>query len=374
MPATFRTLTYLPAGFGATTQGGAGGSVHYVENLEDSGPGSLRYLLQAPGPKNIRFRVGGTITNRTPLSIEHGRLSIKGGTAPPPGITLVGEELRIQGSDVLIEHLRVRTGDVVPARDGFANRDAITIGHPDREVQRVVLNQCSLSFAVDENFSIVHPNTHDITVQNCLIAYALASLQHPKGRHSMSALIQGAELARNVSFHHNILAHGNQRNPKIAGARVIDFRQNLVYNWGSIPLEIDQRGNQVNIVENLFLRGVDSNTKITQPVIFDLDEVRDSLVYLRGNRCPPFPFPGPAWNLVGSRQNLPVPMTFRADQPFPAPEIPHIPMGSLQDYLRSHCGAFLPVRDEIDLRVVQEIQSGTGSIWTGEAYRTWLAS
>src|SRR5262245_33482363 len=49
-------------GFGTTTVGGRGGNVVFVDNLADSGAGSLRQALElATGPRTVIFRVAGTI-------------------------------------------------------------------------------------------------------------------------------------------------------------------------------------------------------------------------------------------------------------------------------------------------------------------------
>jgi hypothetical protein len=53
-------------GFARNVTGGAGGEICWVENLDDSGPGSLRSCAEADGPRWIRFNVYGEIATETP--------------------------------------------------------------------------------------------------------------------------------------------------------------------------------------------------------------------------------------------------------------------------------------------------------------------
>src|SRR5690348_14649325 len=69
-------------GAGAMSQGGRGGRVIHVTNLDDSGPGSLRDALEADGPRTVVFDVSGTIPLSKRIIITNGRGTVAG--QPPP--------------------------------------------------------------------------------------------------------------------------------------------------------------------------------------------------------------------------------------------------------------------------------------------------
>src|SRR3954471_24606469 len=97
-------------GAGRFSQGGRGGQVIFVTNLEDSGPGSLRAAVEAKGARTILFRVSGTIKLAKPLRVREGRVTIAGQSAPGDGITLRDHPLEIDADDVVIRYLRSRLG------------------------------------------------------------------------------------------------------------------------------------------------------------------------------------------------------------------------------------------------------------------------
>lgn len=72
-------------GFGANAQGGRGGRVIFVTNLNDNGPGSLRAAVNAKGPRYVLFRVSGVIELDGSLVITEPYLTIAGQTAPRRG-------------------------------------------------------------------------------------------------------------------------------------------------------------------------------------------------------------------------------------------------------------------------------------------------
>ena len=98
-------------GWAKTTVGGRGGRIIRVTNLEADGPGSFKAALEAKGPRIVVFEVGGVIDmKRKELNIREPHLTIAGQTAPSPCITLIKTGLNIRASQVIVRHIRVRTG------------------------------------------------------------------------------------------------------------------------------------------------------------------------------------------------------------------------------------------------------------------------
>jgi len=123
-------------------------------------PASLRDAVEASGARIVVFRIDGMIEQHTPLKITKSFITIAGQSAPGGGITLSGEEVRVQTHDVVIRHLRIRTGDLVPPVDGWDNRDVINFGAPDNVggTWNVVVDHCSLSWSVDETLTTLVPD------------------------------------------------------------------------------------------------------------------------------------------------------------------------------------------------------------------------
>ena len=79
--------------------------------------------------------------------------------------------IRIQASDVLIQHVRVRVGDDPNGPDPD-NRDALKIeGTTTKPVKNIVIDHCSFSWAIDEIASIWGPHDN-ITFANNIFAEA----------------------------------------------------------------------------------------------------------------------------------------------------------------------------------------------------------
>jgi pectin methylesterase-like acyl-CoA thioesterase len=211
-------------GSGALTPGGRGGDVYHVTNLNDSGPGSLRDAVQTTGgPRTIVFDVSGTIYLQTKLSINKPFLTLAGQTAPGDGITVAGWTTAVTDThDVIVRYMRFRPGDINCPNyqdDGFT---------VDRSTN-VIADHVSASWSVDETLSVTESDK--VTVQWSLITESMKNSCHIKGAHGYGSLIRyGNGL---ITYHHNLYAHHDSRNPRLGDNIGLDFVNNIVYDWGS---------------------------------------------------------------------------------------------------------------------------------------------
>ena len=114
-PASHRQLAFPSAeGYGRFAQGGRGGRVIAVTNLNDTGPGSLRAAVEAEGPRTVVFNVSGRIVLQSKLIVRQGnsQLTVAGQTAPGLGICISNYNFGMLGArDVIIRYVRVRPGN-----------------------------------------------------------------------------------------------------------------------------------------------------------------------------------------------------------------------------------------------------------------------
>ncbi len=264
VPAMGQLLTAFPGaeGAGKWTVGGRGGRVIPVTNLKDSGSGSLRAAVEASGRRTVVFRVGGTIFLKSPLRVREPYLTLAGQTAPGEGITVAGHEFRIEAGQVIVRYLRFRPGDV--ARKDV---DAVSVV----KGRNIILDHLSASWGVDETLSI-GADAREVTVQWCLISESLHDSVHSYGEpHGKGSLLRGRNGAR-MSFYHNLYAHHADRVPMLQGldpaARDplgiwLDFRNNVIYDWGSVEESWEAAGAnrndkaaaRSNFVNNAYLSG-----------------------------------------------------------------------------------------------------------------------
>jgi hypothetical protein len=359
----------------AQTDGGRGGAVVRVTSLSADGPGSFRAAIERKGARIIVFEVGGVIDlGMTTLTIREPHLTIAGQTAPSPGITLIRGGIDIATHDVIVRHIRVRTGASGQAKRSGWEADAMsTVG-----ARNVVVDHCTMTWGLDENLSASGPRftgqsvddwragtSRNITFSYNILAESLADSSHPKGEHSKGSLIH--DNATGILIYRNLYAHNYERNPLLKGGAQAAVVNNLIFNPGAQAvhynlMDLEWTGKQpvtgeLTAVGNVLRAGFSTRDDIAFLTIGGVGDLR-----YHGRD-----------NLAVGRSGKPLPMFGRyttsnakiveAQRPIVWPAgLDVLPASQVETHVLRFAGARPWDRDAHDLRVVFDVAEGRGEI------------
>ncbi len=220
--------------------------IYHVTNLDDSGDGSFRDAVSQSN-RIIVFDVAGNIMLENKIIVKSSNLTILGQTAPGEGVCIGGNSVQFEYADnIIIRYLRFRSGEG-SYEDSLGGKGC----------SNVIIDHCSISWSVDELLSWY--GSTDFTAQWNIISEALRKSTHAKGTHGYGGLWGGT----NASFHHNLLANNESRNPRIGSTEtlrasvpdteaLIDVRNNVIYSWSKNAGYGGENGVRVNFVNNYF--------------------------------------------------------------------------------------------------------------------------
>ena len=273
--ALFSQVPAFPGaeGGGMYATGGRGGTVYYVNTLDDNSngsattrEGSLRWCVGRTGKRIILFKVGGTIMLKSNLDIKNGDVTIAGQSAPGDGVCIGNFPVNISASNVIVRYLRFRMGD-----DAVASGGADALG--GRFFKNVIVDHCSISWSTDECASFY--NCDYFTLQWSIISESLRLSNHDKGAHGYGGIWGGT----NASFHHNLLAHHSSRTPRFGPGledppftEKVDHRNNVNYNYGNT---YGGEAMDINLINNFYKPGPMTLTKTGRGRIISLDKSKD---------------------------------------------------------------------------------------------------
>ncbi|WP_320020073.1 pectate lyase [Labilibaculum manganireducens] len=362
-------------GHGKYVTGGRGGKVIYVTNLSDNDQkGSLRYAINQTGARIILFKISGTIQLKSNLKITSNNITIAGQTAPGDGICLRDYPVIISCDNVIIRFMRFRMGDA-------AKQENDVLGGRFRE--NIIVDHCSMSWSTDECVSFYA--NENFTLQWSIISESLRNSVHEKGAHGYGGVWGG----KNASFHHNLLADHDSRNPRLgeyAGDKfalidLVDLRNNVIYNWGGNSC-YGGEGMNVNIVNCYYKPGLaTSSSKSTRIVSIDkytknnTSEIYDiwGHFYIDGNiiegveEASEDNWTYGVYNQFASKYGSlsdEEKDAIKANISFDSGEITTHTADEAYKRVLDYAGASL-MRDAVDKRIIDDVRNGTASVMDG---------
>jgi hypothetical protein len=243
--------------------------------------------------------------------------------------------------------MRFRPGEI-----DSIETDALTI----KKSNSVIVDHCSMSWSTDETCSC-YDNTN-FTLQWCIISESLNKSVHHKGEHGYGGIWGG----KNATFHHNLLAHHNSRNPRLNGSRYhkqpktekAELINNVIYNWKMKCIYGGEEG-EYTIAGNYFKPGPATGKSESGCILEPWDPF--STYYFNQNYIDGNPDLSKN-NSQAIDKEHPLPNEFLSKSPLLISDlIPSSPKEAYNNVL-NHAGASL-FRDTVDRRIIAEVRNGT---------------
>ena len=401
-------------GAGSHTTGGRGGQVVHVTNLNPSGPGSLQDAVSEAN-RIVVFDVSGIIDlaagrsdkegkkgKGANISVSQPHITIAGQTAPGEGICLKGGTLHVSASDVMVRYLRSRRGFVQDGNTG----DCIDVKSPrtdapqtgagssaevfekkrlkkeargkgdklkvPADMENIVIDHCSTSWATDENLSVTHPNHSTVSWSIAAEGLDYANAKQTPPNHSEGSLWGCSTADGRSTMHHMLYAHNRLRNPRTTGGGdvppVLSFYNSVVYDWSENASHTGKERVLLNWLNNYFKPGPSTPAEVRSRM-FEWSADPASRIYASGNivegseeltrdnKLAVF-FHDKKFKGV-SEADL---AAMKVDQALPdGPAQPESARDAFESVLED-VGATLPSRDAVDLRITKAVRAGSGKV------------
>jgi len=381
-------------GGGATATGGRGGRTIIVTNTNATGNGSLYAALMETGKRTIVFQTSGIIdwssianeeSNDGLVKIKNGDLTVAGQTSPGYGIVIKKGQLLLEANNIIIRYITVRPGYDVERRRAWGIATMYGGNH--------ILDHVSISWANDDSVGIWNYGTgnleaNDITLQNSIIAEGL----YPSGNvwGGSKAIIIGSDDNQyfgNVSIHHNLISHFNERMPLLKNEKS-EVINNLINNGYNVT-SMTWGGGRFDFINNVYKRasvsgrteiGADQNHLNPNSSEYpDQGLPGDPSIYVSGNKGWTQSNPmGEQWIMVSHDPygvKVPASPTWRRSTPNPPYLYPItiIPTLNLESSLLHHVGNsryidgngnWINRNDKVDTRIINDYLNGTGGLVT----------
>ena len=349
-------------GYGRCAQGGRGGVVVDVTNLNDSGPGSLRDCAQVmSGRRTCRIMVAGTVSlGGYDITIRNDNVTIDGSAYP---MALKDGGIAVRANHTIIRHLRVRPGPYSWITRGYNANGIVYLSREDGSgTWDHIADHVSVSWTTDDSIGVIN-GAKNITIQDSIIAEGLISGAKCSNCSSKGILV-GTGNKETLSVLRTLSAHVFLRFPNATGGE-IDWVNNVDYNSSGVTSQIVPYywPVHINMVGNYYKDGPTSRAynggfNLTYNVIRTMGSFAYSAqsgIYVAdniGRHCnagdPPKCI---IWGDNGG-------ITIQA-QRYPHPQMSTVSAAAAYDLVLNNSGA--KPRDAADARVVSDVRNGTGA-------------
>jgi pectate lyase len=408
-------------GGGATSVGGRGGTVCEVTNLNDSGPNSLRDCLTRSGPRTVVFRVGGYIHLLSGIYITNPYITIAGQTAPGGGITIAGDQMNTDSMiyiithDVTVRYIRQRIG-VGPGHSGGPSAGVVGFFIGNDDVYNVILDHISQSWSDNKPiilYSNYGPGVHNFTNQWSMQNEGMAAVPNSIRSGSQATCSGSGVNSADPNFvltnehdddwHHNFWSNCTHRLPE-TGQYTMNWVNNIIYNWSYATSDMYYGPSFFDVIGNKYKAGPATSPGECYTTVYGpfcagparpysfrffagpAPYTGNLSIYLSGNQTPEVTDPvngdqyAAATMITCYQCNAagPVPQSWRRSTPQPPQKFPITinPVTTLESLLfaangvgdsqklsDTACdGTFVPNRDAVDTRLINEYNQGIGII------------
>jgi pectate lyase len=173
------------------------------------------------------------------------------------------------------------------------------------------------------------------------------------------------------TYHHNLIAHNDSRNPRWAsGCGFNDYRNNVLYNWGYQSCyggEAHQRGDRrnppielatINIVANYYKAGPATASGVRDRIVEPSARASDDKGswYVADNYVDGYPaVTADNWQGIDGSNYI------KLNVPWDAMPINQQTPEDAYNAILAHAGCSKPNRDNIDRRIIEEVRNGTST-------------
>ena len=402
-------------GAGKFATGGRGGTVMHVTNLNADGPGSLADAVSRPN-RIVVFDVSGIIDlhNGKPggskkeakggkggkIEITEPNITIAGQTAPGEGICIKNGVLHIGASNVIVRHIRSRRGVVTEGTQGDAidvkpsvktermaptgqtqaEFDKIKKKKAERgkimslyeDLNEIILDHCSASWATDENLTVTHVGRATISYSIAAEGLDYTNPNQTPMNHSEGSLWGSSAPDGRSTMHHMLYAHNRLRNPRTVGGAdvppVLTLYNSVVYDWSEYPTHTGSERVHLQWLNNFYKPGPSTPADVRgtgfqfhgDPLarVFPSGNIMDGEAKATAdNRL------AVGWNEHKFKKaGIADKASMIVDKPWT--ELPPDLQSAAEAYetVLAESGATLPARDAVDLRIVNSVRNGTGKV------------